>query len=426
MDTVAGQRDGGFVVSLRVPDYRLLWISILLSASGQWTLLLGRGWLVHDLTHSSSWVGIVTFAGMVPYLLATPIGGVFADRVDRRYVGIAMQGLSCLASIVLAALVFAGAAQAWEVVALALLAGIGRAAETPATISLIPNVVPERYLLNAISLNSVATFGSRLLGPAVGALLLQFTGVGAVFAMTAGLYVFAMLCLWRVRRPETHPVSAENIWRQNVETWRYVFIAPMMAMTFLVVGLHCALTMSFDAVLPQFADRTLHGSSGTYGLLVMAFGAGTIAGTFSLGGLRTDTAKGPLLFATGILSGVTTAALALAHAPLAAFIVMAGMGASQGIFMALANTLVQEAVPDALRGRVSAAFLMGTGGVMSIANLVVGEMADRAGIGAVLLVPALLFITALLALSGVVPGLRRLYGTGSLPTMPIAARAEGA
>src|SRR5579875_2411741 len=400
MDTVAGQRDGGFVVSLRVPDYRLLWISILLSASGQWTLLLGRGWLVHDLTHSSSWVGIVTFAGMVPYLLATPIGGVFADRVDRRYVGIAMQGLSCLASIVLAALVFAGAAQAWEVVALALLAGIGRAAETPATISLIPNVVPERYLLNAISLNSVATFGSRLLGPAVGALLLQFTGVGAVFAMTAGLYVFAMLCLWRVRRPETHPVSAENIWQQNVETWRYVLIAPMMAMTFLVVGLHCALTMSFDAVL--------------------------MAGTFSLGGLRTDTAKGPLLFATGILSGVTTAALALAHAPLAAFIVMAGMGASQGIFMALANTLVQEAVPDALRGRVSAAFLMGTGGVMSIANLVVGEMADRAGIGAVLLVPALLFITALLALSGVVPGLRRLYGTGSLPTMPVAARAEGA
>lgn len=418
MTEAARGSSGGFIASLRLRDYRLLWSSSALSASGQWTLVVGRGWLVHDLTHSSGWVGIVTFASMVPYLLATPVGGVLADRVDRRRLSVAMQGLSLLSSAVLAALVFIGIVQAWEVVALALLAGVGRAVETPSTTAIIPNVVPADSLLNAISLYSVATFGSRLLGPAAAALLLLSWGAGSVFVLTAVLYLFAMLLLSRVKRADDHELVVGGFWRQNVDAWKYVAGAPMLGVIFLVVGLHCGLTMSTDALLPQLADRTLHGASGTYGLLVMAFGAGTMVGTFALGGLRSGETKGALLVVTGVLSGVGTAALALVHSSLPAFLAMALMGASQGMFMALASTLLQEAVPDHLRGRVTAAYLMVTGGVMSIGNLVLGAFADRTGVEPMLLIPALAFLVALLLLTGIVPGLRRLFRTGVLPVAP--------
>jgi MFS family permease len=420
----SGRGDGGgFIASLHLRDYRLLFASTMLSASGQWTLVVGRGWLVHDLTHSSAWVGFVTFAGMVPYLIATPIGGVMADRIDRRRLAVLMQGVSLVASAVLALLVFAHVVQAWEVVALALLAGLGRSAETPATTSMIPNVVPQEYLLNAFSLNSVATFGSRLVGPAVGALLLGSWGAGSVFVMTAFFYVFAMAMVSLVHAPPEHEVVEGGFVRQNVDAWKYVFAAPMMAILFLLVGLHCGLTMSTDAIMPALASRTLHGSSGTYGLLVMAFGAGTMAGTFALGGLRSDHTKGTLVVVTGLLSGLTTIWLAGMRAQFPAFLAMASMGASQGMFMALSNTLVQESVPDHLRGRVTSAFLMGTGGVMSIANLIEGAAADQTGVGAVLLVPSLIYLAAMLAMSGIAPGLRRLYRTGRLAPETATAAA---
>ena len=423
------QDDTGFVASLRSRDYRLLWSSSMLSASGQWTLVVGRGWLIHELTHSSAWVGIVTFAAMVPFLLATPVGGMLADRFERRLLSAIMQGVSLFASAALAVLVFAGWVQPWEVVALALLAGTGRAIETPATTSLIPNVVPLRYLLNAISLNSVATYGSRLIGPAAALLLHRYVNTGSVFVMTAAFYGVAIVLMLRVGPTAALKRNFDNLWRQTVDTWKYIGRTPMLPILFLLVGLHCGLTMSIDAVLPQLADTTLRGSNSTFDLLVMSFGAGTMVGTFALGGLRSDHAKGSLLLVTGILSGVTTAALALMRGVLPAFLTMAVMGASQGMFMALGNTLVQQIVPDHLRGRVSSAYLMAGGGAMSIGNLVAGPLADSFGVQQVLLIPALLFLVIMVVLSGLGPGLRRLYRTGTLtvesPTAGLPAAIGG-
>ncbi len=410
----APARDTGFIASLRVRDFRFLWASSMLSASGQWTLVVGRGWLMYELTKSSTWVGIVTFAGMVPFLLATPVGGMLADRIERRRLTVMMQAVSLLATGALAALVLAHVVQPWHVVALALLAGVGRSIETPATTSLIPNVVPMHYLLNAISLNSVATYGSRLIGPAAALLLHDTLGTGSVFVMTTVFYALAMLLMSGVARPAALTRNYDNLWRQTVDTWKYVAVTPLLPVIFLLVALHCGLTMSIDAVLPQVASSAIHGGNSAYDLMVMSFGAGTMAGTFALGGLRSDQTKGSLLWVTGLLSGVTTAALALTHALLPAFLVMSIMGASQGMFMALGNTLVQEVVPDRLRGRVSGAYLMAGGGTMAIGNLIAGPAADRFGVEVVLLAPALVFIAALVALSGFGPGLRRLYRTGTL------------
>src|SRR5947209_11175321 len=126
MSDAAVARDTGFTVSLRLPAYRLLWVSSMLSGNGQWTLVVGRGWLMFKLTGSATAVGVVTFAAWLPFILATPIGGVLADRFERRKLSAAMQGCSFVSAAGLAVLVLAGHVQPWEVVIGALMAGFGR------------------------------------------------------------------------------------------------------------------------------------------------------------------------------------------------------------------------------------------------------------------------------------------------------------
>jgi MFS family permease len=426
MDGAAVERETGFFASLHLRDFRLLWTSSMLSASGQWTLVIGRGWLMQRMTGSAAWVGIVTFAGMIPYLFATPIGGLLADRFERRRLAAAMQAGQAVATGLLAVLAISGLATPWEIVTLALIAGVGRAVETPATTAIVPNVVPQSYLLNAISLNSVATFGSRLLGPAAALILLDMGNVGGVFVMTASLYVLAVVLMLRVKRIPVGEKAAGGVWRQTADTWKYIMVTPMLPMVVLLASLHCGFTMPTDAVLPKLASSGLHGNGSTYDLLVMGFGAGTMVGTFALGGLRSDQAKGSLFLITGVLSGVTVALLALCTTTFQAFLVMPVMGAAQGMFMALGSTLVQEVVPDHLRGRVSSAYLMASGGLMSFGNLATGSFADLYGVRVVLLLPSLVFVGVVLALSLLRPGLRRLYRTGTLPEVAAAPLPVGA
>lgn len=110
----AAPANGSFIAALHLREFRNCWLSSVLSGNGQWTLVVARGWLMDKLTHSAGAVGLVTFAAMIPYLVATPVGGILADRFDRRRLAAAMQGVSLLASLVLALLVIANVVQPWE------------------------------------------------------------------------------------------------------------------------------------------------------------------------------------------------------------------------------------------------------------------------------------------------------------------------
>lgn len=410
----AAPANGSFIAALHLREFRNCWLSSVLSGNGQWTLVVARGWLMDKLTHSAGAVGLVTFAAMIPYLVATPVGGILADRFDRRRLAAAMQGVSLLASLVLALLVIANVVQPWEVVALALLAGAGRSVETPAVTALIPNLVPSQTLLNAISLNSMANFGSRLLGPAAALGLLAAGSISGVLLMTAGFYAVAIVLMLSVRNPGHAPHARAGVWRETRDTWAYVARTPLLPVVFALMSLHCGLTMLTDALWPEFTRSVLHAQASTFDLLLISFGAGTMIGTFSLGGLRSDIARGSVLATTGVLSGLTMAMLGLVSTPLAAFLVAALIGAAQGMYMTMGTTLVQEVVPDEIRGRVSSAYLMATGGTMSFGILGAGALTDAINIHFVLFVPPLLFVAFVLLVSGVRPGVRGIYRTGSL------------
>ncbi|MGI8549214.1 MAG: MFS transporter [Dehalococcoidia bacterium] len=415
----------GFINALHLRDYRLLWISTVFSSCAYWAMLIGRNWLVENLSDSAGWVGLVTFANMSPYFLATPFGGILADRFDRVRLTALMQVLSALSSVALAGLAFAGVVQPWHVVVLAFIAGCARAVETPAQSSIVPNLVRKEFLLNAIALTSVATFGSRLFGPASGAVVLRLTSTSGVFILSALLWLVAAAVMVVVHAPraylEERHESPVNIREETRQTLRYIGATPLIGLIFWLVCLHCTLTMSVDAIMPSYVKHSLRSGGSVYSFLIMAFGAGSLVGTFALAGLHSGEGKGKLVLVTGIGSGLATALLGIAPFAGVAFVAMAVMGATQSMFMALINTLLQEVVPDQLRGRVSSAYLMVSGGAMAIANLGFGFFSDQVGVRVILIVPSLLFVGLLLAISGVRPNLRHIYRTGTIDVAATAA-----
>src|SRR5581483_430436 len=157
----------GIADSLRFPEFRALWLAGVCSSVAQWTLLTGRSALAYDLSGSSGSVGLVVFASMLPYVFVPPIGGVLADRFDRRTVATFTLALSLATAGLMAALTLTHTVAVWHLFALSLLNGTARSIEMPATQAMVPATVPQSSLINAVALTSVVTHGSRLMGPLV-------------------------------------------------------------------------------------------------------------------------------------------------------------------------------------------------------------------------------------------------------------------
>ena len=216
------------------------------------------------------------------------------------------------------------------------------------------------------------------------------------------------------RMPRAHLVMV-SVGEQIREGGRYVRQRGIVALLLGVVVLHCSLTMAFDSTLPLFAKQNLRGEGAIYSSLVAAIGLGAIAATLFLAGVRSPTMRGTLLFVSAVASGAATALMSIAGVWAFAMLAMFIVGASQALFMTLAITLVQEAVPDALRGRVTGIFIMSAGGIMSFGNLANGYLAGRFGASPVLGLPAVIFVALVLLISALRPALRRLYEEGTLP-----------
>ena len=167
--------------ALQSPDYRLLFYNIVLAEAARWALMLARGWLVFQLTDSTGAVGIVTFAGMAPFLFLGPLGGAMADRFDRRRMAIASAVLGVAFSAALGLLVVTDVVATWQVVILAILQGTSMAMVAPAQDALMPNLVDRQHLLNAVALSGLARHGSRVAGPLAGGIVLATLGAGAAF-----------------------------------------------------------------------------------------------------------------------------------------------------------------------------------------------------------------------------------------------------
>ncbi len=408
---------GARLPALRHRDFRALWLGSACSSISLWTLLLGNAWIVYKLSDSSLWVGVSTFASMSPYLVA-PLGGMVADRAERRILVRVTRLATFGVTVTLATLAVTDVIEVWMVVSLAFVQGVIRSVEIPSDQALLANVVPVSDLGNAVALTSTTQHGSRAAGPLLAGPLLATIGVEGAYAISA---LFALLSFVSVRRVSVSSrggvTRLRDVGRNMREGMAYIGRTPEVAAVFILVFAHCSLTMSFDAMLPGFAETRLHSPSGGFTIMTFGVGVGALVGTFVLA-MTTGARRGPLLLGTALASGISPMLMAgshhVPHAAAGAIL----MGSSQAMFMALSAVLLQEVVPDDIRGRVMSLYLMSAGGVMAFMNLAFGAMADRTGAPILFFLPGAAFVVITLASLATGPYLRRIYRTGTAAAAP--------
>ena len=384
-----------------------------------WTFVVAVSWLVLQESKSSGWVGITTFASMLPFLVFSPISGLIADRFDRRNITIAtmVAGTATLAG--LTAMVITDVAELWHIAILTFLAGTMRATQEPAMGALIPNQVPREHLLNAISLTAATRHGAKvMLIIAAPLLAIDSFGVTGVLILSAALKAVGAALMLRTStasRGESEP--EHGIMRSMVEGLAYIYSHQTIALFIILVAFHCALVMSFESILPIFSRQDLGASDGSIlGYLVAGFGAGALMGTLLIAGVRDDKRKGRLLLMTGLGGGVAPMFLALSPNVPLAVLFATGMGISQATFMALTNTYVQAIAPDRLRGRIVSLYTLHAGGIMAFANLGYGFLADSFSAPPIFFTTGVIFILVLVSLGAAQPSLRRIYRYGEVVT----------
>jgi MFS family permease len=386
-----------YFAALSHQDYRTLWTANMSAAAAAWALIVARGWLVYEISDSSLWVGVVTFAAMIPRMLVTPFTGYLSDRFNRRNVLAVMFGLNLAHNLVLAVVVLAGAVEIWHLVILSLVNGSARAAQMPAGQALIPNLVPKHLLLNAIALNQATNHGARLVGPLAILPLVAFAGIESAFFLCTGFYAISLVQAVRIRTSSSGVMDRSKRLVSNMtEGLTYVYRTPIMRNMVFIALFHCGLTMSFESLLPVLSSRQLNAEGVGFTYLMMAVGAGALVSSFFLAGVRSEARRGRMFLYLGILSGLAPAMLAASvNLPLA-LAAAVGMGATQAGFMTLTHTMIQTIVPDGIRGRVAGIYSMHVGGMMASVNLVNGVLADQVSASMLLWVGGVAFIVVML------------------------------
>ena len=405
--------------ALEFRDFRWVMLGSLGGQSAYWALIVARGVLVLEMTGSSALVGVTTFAAMVPRFIMPPFAGYLADRFDRRTVLAVAYILQTLNVILLAGLAFADLLEVWSLVVLSLINGSFRAFQMTATQALVPNLVPKQILLNAIALNQMSLQGARLVGPALIAPALFIAGTSGAFLACAVLYVVSVISVLAVHTRSSGALTkGAGMFASIVEAARYSWADTRLRVLFILIALHCAMTMSFETILPVLSQQVL-GEPENANTLMMAVGAGALVGVFAISGTRNAQSRGIIMLVTGALSGASMLVLASATNLPSAIIGAAAMGGAQAAFMAIAGAMVQSLAPDAMRGRITGFSHIIIGGTMAVLNLANGFAADIIGVSNLLWILGLGFAAIVIVSLGFA-SLRGIY-RGSIEASTSAA-----
>jgi MFS family permease len=366
--------------ALRHRDYRLFVAGQAVSLCGTWLHSVAQAWLVYRLTGSSVLLGLVAFCGQLPLLLLSPVAGTVSDRMPRRRLLIATQSMAMTSALLMAALTLSGHVHVGHVLVLAALLGISNAFDVPARQSFVVEMVGKEDLANAIALNSSVVNGARLIGPAIAGALIAAIGEGWCFLLNGASYLAVIAALLAMRVP--HPAqraAAGSALAQLREGVDYAAHDRPVRSLLLLMGAAGLLGMPFTVLLPVFAERVLGGGAGTLGLLTAATGAGALAGALTLA-VRASP-KGLSRWLAVAMIGLGTGLVLLGasrHVWLSAA-VMVLVGCSMMLVMAIANTLLQDRVPDALRGRMMGLYSMMLLGLSPFGALAAGTTASHFG-----------------------------------------------
>lgn len=377
--TAARSRLAAAGASLHVRNYRLYFVGQSISVAGGFMQTLAVAFLTLELTGSGSDLGITAAVRLVPFVLLGPIGGVVADRVDKRRLLLFTQSASALGSVAFAVVTAAGAMTYPLLLALNLALGCCTVLDNPARQALIPELVDRSALANAVVLNSVSLNVARVLGSVVGGTLVAVVGAPVCFLLNAASFVAVIAGLARMRSSEMiRTPPAPRARGQVREGFRYAFRTPELAVPLLMLTVTGILAYEFPVTLPLLAVGAFHGDAATYGLMAAVMAGGAILGGLVAAGRRSARSRRALAL---VCIGWGAAILAAGLAPdvLTACIALAFVGYGSITFNSTAKTTLQLASRPELRGRVMSLWALAWGGSSVVGAPLVGWLAETFG-----------------------------------------------
>jgi MFS family permease len=337
-------------------NFRLFLMGQFVSAVGTWMNFTATGWLVWQLTRSGSALGINSALQFGPMLILGAFGGVLADRFNKRRILLTTQSLYAIVSLTLAVLVGSQVIELWMVFTLSILSGLITAIDNPSRQSFYVEMVGESSLTNAVSLNSAAFTGARVIGPAVAGLVIASAGMAWCFGLDAVSFLFVLGALLAMRPSEMHEQPRSTRERGHlVAGLRYVWTTPELRRPLVVLALMFTFVFNWQVLMPLLAEVTFHAGPREFGLLSAAAGVGAFIGAVT-------TAHGNRVPVMGRLStfclfvGGSMFLVAIAPTLPMAMVAMVPLGYAAMCFMITGNTMLQLNARPQARGRVMALY----------------------------------------------------------------------
>lgn len=380
-------------------DYRIFFAGQAVALIGSWMQQVAQAWLVLSLTNSPIRLGLVGSLNFTPILLFAIVGGAVADRLPKRRLLVVTQSVLACQTLTLAVLVWTGHVRYWHICVLAVVWGIANTIDLPTRQSFVVELVGRADVTNAVALNSAAFNLARIVGPAVGGLLIARAGVAPAYFINGFAFIVVIATLLIVRaRGAPLPRGATTIGQEIREGVGYALQTPRIMLVLGVLFVISITVFNFSIYVPLFARNVLQRGPEGFGLLMASVGVGAIGGALTLGVLRAPSLR--LLFAMGFLSSGGLLSMSTIDDFTLAAVTLFVLGWVSVIVVTGCNVALQLAAPDHLRGRIMSLHTFIYGGVFPFGAFGVGTISEHWGVPAAYRVAgvfALVGLTAVLA-----------------------------
>lgn len=366
-------------------DFRTMWLSSLGSTVGTWMQNVILAAFVYTVTRSAWLVSLVGFCNLVPQLLFATFGGIIADMFNRKKLIFWLSLEQMLGSLAIAFIVRTTDFSRPALLIAVFAVGTGAALQGPVFLAVTPSLVPKEHLAGAISLNSVSMNVSRVVGPAIGAVLYVWIGASWVFVLNAATYVIIMVGITYVKVPVFERKHGESKLDRLFGGFRYVRQDPVVSRAVLTVFLFSMFCMPFVVLYPALAatDWGVSSKSTLYGLLYATFGLGAVVGALSVGTFLSGHKIENVLRGSFVMFGISLAAYITIDSPIPAFPIGFLLGFFYFAVVTSLSTIFQSRLDHSIRGRVSAVWMMCFGGTVPVAGLIAGWIVSHSTVNTV-------------------------------------------
>ncbi len=401
----------GSLRALSHRNFRLFFWGQLVSVIGIWMQSTALQWLVYRITGSQTSLGLITFVSFLPVLLFSLNMGVIVDRFPRRKLLFLTQSWFLIGALVLAALTWLGIIKYWQILILSFVLGIGNALDMPARQAFVVDLVDDEKddLMNAIGLNSIIFNIARIIGPAIGGVIVAALGEAPTFLINGLSYLAVLLALLLMKiTPPLESSSTDEPPEGIRGGFQYISSEKNILALITLVAAFSMIGFGTLTLIPVFAKDILQIGVTGYGQLLSWQGVGALVGGVLLVFFGDNFHKGKLLFFSRLLLGPSIIGLSFSRIPWLSMVIMAVLGYSFITQLVITNTLIQTIVPDELRGRVLSTYTWALGGFYPLGSLMMGVLGDQIGAPTAALISGIGCIMIIFINQGFFPGVHKL------------------